>query len=338
MAKDKRKTTANRPGPRIMVTAGNYAVAHEVKASGGAVVGADYRIESAVSQLADCDGLIITGGGDVNPRIYGDKPHATVYGLTASRDLRELALIGAARSLGTPVLGICRGMQLIAVEAGGTLHQHIPANLKSDRHSCSTLPVRTVRGSVVARALGDKPWMVHLHHQAVRRVPKGFNVTARHADGTVEAIESFDGRVVGVQFHPEMGGTHKDDGPGDRLFDLFVSHCERFRRKAKAGRKALPHAPSYYVNRWPVAVEAYDAALWATPTWHANATPPRKSARESARVLELVPEKVDSPVSRPGRAMRHDVIVGWCGDCGVGFDRADDYLDHIDLLHMGRGC
>jgi gamma-glutamyl-gamma-aminobutyrate hydrolase PuuD len=284
---------------------------------------------------------MITGGGDVNPEIYGQPEHRSVYGVSTSRDLRELALLGAARDLGMPVMGICRGLQIINVEAGGSLVQNVPDVVGHDDHAWSMMPVRTVPGSQVHRTLGERPIMLHLHHQAVRKVAKGFTVTARHIDGTIEAIESVDGRVVGVQFHPESvlstgDGTHN----GWMIFDSFVATCTRYRRRIeRQGRTMLPY-PEKYVMAWPVAVQAHKT-WWTSPvssstTYKGSGASPKGSSSGNAATtssgksgtLVLVKDK-NGVTSLPP-------IVEWCGPCGVPFEDVDDYVAHMEWFHMNQ--
>lgn len=310
--------------PRIMVTDSNRSVEWHVEACGGMVVKAGYSPESAVRDLALCDGLLITGGGDVNPDLYADKRHPHVYGVSASRDARELALLGAARDLGIPVMGICRGLQIITVEAGGTLYQHLPDKVKHDLHGCNMMPVQTAKGSLVRRTLGANPTMLHLHHQSLRRTPKGFAITARHRDGTVEAIESLDGRVVAVQFHPEsvMGSGEKHTGW--RLFDAFTDACTRHRRRVlREGRNDL-RDPAYYLKRWPVAEEAlkvrpaYVAKPWAGSSTSSTST---KADDKGGTVSTLPVKQAVESSERP---------VAFCPTHGLAFDFYKDWQDHCD--------
>ena len=236
--------------PRIMVTADSSAVEKQVIAAGGCIVDAGYDLETSVQRLISCDGLIITGGGDVNPMLYADHRHPQTQSPTTIRDRRELVLLGAARDMGIPVLGICRGLQIITVEAGGTLYQHVPDKVKHSNHDCSMMPVDTVRGSVVNRAMGDHPNVLHLHHQSLRRTPAGFQITARHADGTVEAIESNDGRVVATQFHPESILTNnRSEDNGYRLFVAFLRSARRFKRRTRREGMEMPRKASEYLAK-----------------------------------------------------------------------------------------
>ena len=338
----------NPKAPRIYVADSNSAVESQVRAAGGVVIRQSYSPEQCIRDLESCDGLLITGGGDVNPAIYGQAQHKSVYGVTTSRDLRELAMLGAARDLGLPVLGICRGLQIINVEAGGSLYQNIPDNVGHDDHAWSMMPVITTPGSQVHRALGARPEMLHLHHQAVRKVAKGFAVTARHADGTVEAIESVDGRVIGVQFHPESVLTVTSAGHnGWALFDAFVATCARYRRRVEAkGRVYLPY-PEKYVNAWPVAVEAHKTS-WTTPAFKSATTggsgggvSPKGSSGESSAdkrsaELEAKVGKGEGRLTLVRNSETSDQgIAAWCGSCGIAFDDENDWLDHTEWFLCG---
>jgi putative glutamine amidotransferase len=170
--------------------------------------------------LARFDGLLLLGGGDVDPARYGaTHRHAELAGVVAEHDEAELAAVRAALTLGLPVLAICRGLQVLNVALGGTLHQHI------EHHRFVNHPVELVDGSRVAVAMGTRRPSVHsVHHQAVDRLGAGLAVTGTHADGTVEACElAGDGWVVGVQWHPE--DTAADDPANQRLFDAFTAAC-----------------------------------------------------------------------------------------------------------------
>jgi putative glutamine amidotransferase len=164
----------------------------------------------APTLVARLDGLVIAGGADVNPARYGAEPHAATAGWRDDRDVSEFALLDAAEDLGLPVLGVCRGMQVMAVRAGGALLQHVPDAVNTDRHSpgpgeYGPVQVRTVRGTRVAGLLGDELTVPCHHHQSVARHP-GFVPAAHARDGILEAMESVGQRFeVGVQWHPETG-------------------------------------------------------------------------------------------------------------------------------------
>jgi putative glutamine amidotransferase len=161
----------------------------------------------AASLVARLDGLVVAGGADVDPSRYAAAPHARTTAWREDRDAWELALLAAAPAA-LPVLGICRGMQVMAVHAGGTLDQHLPELVGDDAHSprpgtFGDVDVDVLPGTRLARAIGDKGRVRCHHHQAVREHP-GFVPSARAADGTLEAMEdpAHPFRLA-VQWHPE---------------------------------------------------------------------------------------------------------------------------------------
>ncbi len=185
-----------------------YAAA--VEATGGLPVllppvAQDGGAEAVVSRL---DGLVVTGGADVDPRQYDAEPHPRTSAWRPDRDAWELALLGAAEAAGLPVLGVCRGMQVMAVHAGGELDQHTPDLVHHEEHSpggdrFGSVPVSTLPGTRVAALLGEALEVSCHHHQSVRSHP-GFVPAARAEDGTLEAMETDGDRFcVGVQWHPE---------------------------------------------------------------------------------------------------------------------------------------
>jgi len=166
--------------------------------------------------LLSLDGLLLTGGGDVEPGCYGAAPAAEVYGVEPDRDAYEIALVKAAARTGVPVLGICRGVQLLNVALGGTLVQHLPEITEAphyvrDRGGEAVHPVEIAPGSLLAAVTGLEVLGVNsLHHQAVDGLGAGLSVVAYAPDGVGEAIEGTgDGhvggaRLLGVQWHPEL--------------------------------------------------------------------------------------------------------------------------------------
>ena len=157
---------------------------------------------------ARLDGLVVSGGADVDPGRYGARPHARTAAWREDRDAWELALLDAAEARSLPVLGVCRGMQVMAVHAGGALDQHTPDLVGHDGHSpggdeFGPVDVRTVAGSRVAGLLGESLTVNCHHHQSVAEHP-GFLPAAHAADGTLEAMEGPNDRfAVAVQWHPE---------------------------------------------------------------------------------------------------------------------------------------
>ena len=185
-----------------------YAAA--VEASGGVPVLLPPVAGHGVADVAVArlDGLVVSGGADVDPTRYGADPHPSTAGWRPDRDAWESELLGAADALGLPVLGVCRGMQVLAVQAGGSLEQHVPDRVGHNGHSpggdeFGSVEVATRPGSRVAGLVGSHVTVNCHHHQAVSEHP-GFVGAAHAADGTLEAIERPGDRfVVGVQWHPE---------------------------------------------------------------------------------------------------------------------------------------
>ncbi|MFC4535826.1 gamma-glutamyl-gamma-aminobutyrate hydrolase family protein [Sphaerisporangium dianthi] len=169
------------------------------------------------------DGLIVAGGGDVDPARYGERPHQQTGYIRQFRDEAEFELVGAALEEGMPLLGVCRGMQVLNVHLGGTLHQHLPDVVGHGGHSPAPgefghLPVRPAPGTVLSKVLGeDEIDAAHYHHQAVDRLGDGLTVSATCDDGTVEAVE-LTGHpfALAVQWHPEAG----EEG---HLFEALVA-------------------------------------------------------------------------------------------------------------------
>jgi putative glutamine amidotransferase len=169
--------------------------------------------EEAAPELLDgADALLLSGGGDVDPARFGQAPHPDLGEVDPERDALETALYREARVRGLPVLGICRGLQLIVVAEGGTLHQHLPARPGLHQHQQQAPDgqlahrVRLGAGSRIAAAFGAEAARVSsYHHQGVDRLPEGLTATAHADDGLVEALEGEEGPfLLAVQWHPEM--------------------------------------------------------------------------------------------------------------------------------------
>jgi putative glutamine amidotransferase len=172
------------------------------------------------------DGLILAGGGDIDPARYGAEPHERSGYVRKFRDEAEFTLLTEALNAGLPYLGICRGLQVLNVTLGGSLHKHLPDVVGHTGHCPGPgrfghLPITPAPGSRVAKVLGEHPLAVpHYHHQAVDRLAPGLTVTAGTQDGTIEAVEldSSGSFTVAVQWHPEAA----EDGA---LFEALVRAC-----------------------------------------------------------------------------------------------------------------
>jgi anthranilate synthase component 2/putative glutamine amidotransferase len=191
-----------------------YTYVDCVAAAGGiplllAPIDADELEAAAHDAVAALDGIVLTGGPDLDPAAYGEAPHPETGAPRSQRDAWELALLGAALRRDLPVLGVCRGMQVMNVAHGGTLIQHLPEAPGASDHRAGVARFGTTRVSLLTDALpgsvlGPQVDVSCYHHQAIALPGKGLSVTGHAPDGTVEAI-AVDGRdfAVGVQWHPE---------------------------------------------------------------------------------------------------------------------------------------
>jgi putative glutamine amidotransferase len=188
-----------------------------VRRAGGEPIEVVVGGESPEQILARVDGLMLTGGGDVDPQLYGEAPLETFQAAETGRDAFEIALARAAVASGVPLLAICRGMQVLNVAMGGTLIQDIPSQVTGalahavpQPRAGSAHEVWVAKGSRLQALLADHledDETCHVnsrHHQSVKQVAKGFEVTATSPDGVVEAMEKPDAAYcVAVQWHPE---------------------------------------------------------------------------------------------------------------------------------------
>ena len=166
--------------------------------------GDDAQLDLLLSRL---DLLLLAGGEDVDPARYGMPESPKLGKVNAGRDAFEFRLVAAARKRRLPLVGVCRGCQLLNVAFGGTLWQDLPSEYPAAEpvtHQGVTHPIAIRPGSSLARVLGTTNTVVNSsHHQAVRRLAPGFRVTASAPDGVIEAIESDGYPAIGLQFHPE---------------------------------------------------------------------------------------------------------------------------------------
>lgn len=192
--------------------------------------------EAWMAVAARVAGFLLAGGGDVDPAHYGQPPHPNLRGVGRARDDVELFLARLALQRGIPILGICRGIQVLNVATGGTLYQDLPSERpeSSVQHGCFSprFPpahlahsVTLVPGHTLSRILGQETLQVNSrHHQGIRTLGQGWVATAHAPDGLVEAIEATDHPfAVGVQWHPENLLDQPEHGL--RLFAALVAAC-----------------------------------------------------------------------------------------------------------------
>jgi putative glutamine amidotransferase len=204
--------------------------------------GADVRVVDGTTEpgaaLSDVDGVLLTGGRDVDPALYDEDRHPTTQDSEPGRDALEIELARRALAGDVPLFAICRGVQVLNVAAGGSLVQDIPSEVGhmvphdvTEPKNAGAHPVRVKPGSKLAEALGSdidahgETIVNSRHHQAIGKVAPGLAVTAVAPDGLPEAIEKEDGSFcVGVQWHPE---NFHDSGRFSGLFEAFVKAAER---------------------------------------------------------------------------------------------------------------
>jgi len=178
-------------------------------------------------RLPDVDGLLLPGGWDDDPELYGEPKDAKLGPIDRELDDAELRMFEQARSRELPVLGICRSQQVINVAMGGTLVQHLDDHdVRGHGRSHLAHSIHVDPGSELAQAAGEHQIRVNsFHHQAVKLLASGLHESARGDDGTVEGVESDDGLIVAVQCHPEELTT---DLPwARRLFERFVARARK---------------------------------------------------------------------------------------------------------------
>jgi putative glutamine amidotransferase len=224
------------------IYASNQAYARAVAHAGGIPVLipslADLPDASAIAGWMD--GLLLAGGSDLDPSLYGEAPVPESSASDPERDRLELALVRLALDQDLPIFGVCRGLQVLNVARGGSLYQHVPAERPSNiDHEQAGQPKRThiahgisvEPGSRLASILGDELTVTGVnsfHHQAAKRLGEGLKVTAVAEDGIIEAVEMADSPfVLAVQYHPEE--LVVSDSGSRRLFSAFV--------QASAGHK-----------------------------------------------------------------------------------------------------
>src|SRR5919204_4416898 len=176
------------------------------------------------------DGLIFSGGSDLDPELYGQEPHPETVGLVPERDRAELALLDGALARDLPVLAICRGSQVLNVALGGDLVQHLPDVVGDEKHkhtpgTFADHEIALEPGTRLESLLGDRAPVKSHHHQGFGRVGDGLRVAAHAEDGTIEAVEAPERRV------PQGGLWHPEAGEDMKLFEALVEEAARYQRR-----------------------------------------------------------------------------------------------------------
>lgn len=192
------------------------------------------NLKLADDYLSSIDGILLSGGGDIDPLVFGEEPHPQIGNVDIVRDRMELSLLGKALSQDIPILGICRGIQMLAVASGGNICQDIASEMTDSKvchsqkgagwHASHTIEIQP--NTILHNIFGTTTDRVNsFHHQAVSEVGHNFVVAARAKDGVIEAIESLEHRfAIGVQFHSEL--MWKQHTSAQNLFAHFVKVCQ----------------------------------------------------------------------------------------------------------------
>lgn len=218
-------TTAGQLDTRLFCIRGDYVEA--VRLAGGLPILLPPGEPDPGLILERVDGLIFSGGGDIDPAAYNGSPHPTVYNVDEQRDRFELSLAKIALNTDTPILGICRGLEILVVATGGKLVAHVPDEFGSAiahrthqsrhcEHSVQICPKSRLATLIKA----PEPQIVSWHHQAVRTVPPGWRIAARASDGVIEAVEhETHPWAIALQWHPELA---PNDPCQQRIFQSLV--------------------------------------------------------------------------------------------------------------------
>jgi putative glutamine amidotransferase len=211
----------NLDGVELDVYVNDYARA--VTEAGGLPVHLPLHADPA-DYAGSLDGLLLSGGTDVDPARYGAEPDPSAYAPEPARDHLELGFVDVAADEDLPVLGICRGVQVLNVWGGGSLRQHVPVHARFDVPPGDRVDELTIAaGSVLHALYGPRLAVNSLHHQTIEQVADGWTVSARSSLGDVEALEWPGHDVIGVQWHPELLDTRD----ADPIFGWLVERAAR---------------------------------------------------------------------------------------------------------------
>lgn len=344
--------------PNILILEGLWSdTADAVRAAGGsATEGSPWDMIDTEMELLSgrYHGLILTGGSDINPALYtNDNRHPEVYGVDNTRDAVEWKALQIALKLGLPVLGICRGSQIMTAFRGGTLVQHLGSHHRGTDHVVhASSDARTFPRAAQARTME----VVSLHHQCVLDAGPGMRIAAYAPDGTPEAVESTDGLWLGCQFHPEI--TAFTNVNSYSIFRWIVGAAAAFaggRAQSDPFRVARRRKDYFKGHRYPGTREL--GSGWDDQAWGSDVRTTSTREYVDADATEITVEEsedgtrrfVSSPPRKPRKAgepslpsMRHTETTGArpgdhelliCPRCAMVFDHIEDRDDHLWFLH-----
>lgn len=205
-----------------------------VHAAGGIpVVIPIVNTDNITSLLNHVDGIVLAGGQDIDPIFYGEEPHIKLGSLNYPRDVFELSLLRKAVVKNIPVLGICRGIQVINVALGGSLYQDLSEysnwKIKHQQYGTawqtSTHSIKITSNNVIHDIFGDTACVNSLHHQAICKLAPSLHPLAYSADNLIEAVDSPNYRILGVQWHPEA--QYKNNAEALQIFKWLISEAQK---------------------------------------------------------------------------------------------------------------
>lgn len=210
------------------------SVTKAVEAAGGMPIILPIAKEMDVSEYINLfDGLLLVGGQDISPHLYGEEPRKVMGEVSPSRDSHEIRLITATIEAGKPILGLCRGMQLINVIFGGSLYQDLSEDdsitvqhVQRTMAHYTTHSISIAADSYLAKIMGQTSRINSFHHQAIKKLGENLDAVAWSSDNVIEAIESKDKNIVAVQWHPELTAPYDVDS-----LNLFKDLVERSKAK-----------------------------------------------------------------------------------------------------------
>ncbi|WLV24611.1 gamma-glutamyl-gamma-aminobutyrate hydrolase family protein [Aciduricibacillus chroicocephali] len=219
------------PGYKSAFAYDDYIQAVEMAGGTACVVPVTTRMEVISSQAEHIDGLLLTGGVDINPLFYGEEPEQGLSTISPERDEFDITLFRTVMNLGKPVFAICRGIHVVNVALGGTLFQDLKSEPTTHvKHEQSSEPqaishtVYFEESSYFHGLFGERALTNSFHHQAIRKLAGGIKAVGHAADGVIEAIQNDDRSIVGVQWHPER--LARNHFGMLRLFEDFVERTK----------------------------------------------------------------------------------------------------------------
>lgn len=279
-------------------------------------------------RLGHYDGLVLTGGSDVCPSLYEEKPGPMTQTPDHMRDYEEYTALRIAQDLGMPVLGICRGSQIMNVFRGGSLVQDIDGHRNSEHTVYADMNAKTFKRAINSRQMQ----CISLHHQCMKTVGPDMRIAAWAGDGTPEAIESTDGKWLGVQFHPELAAF--ENGNAFAIFQWLVREAAAYAggnppfsrfRDARADYHAQKEARKRAAEQARITKQIEEANRVDNEA-RKQLMPPRNSRKAGDPAVPSMRDMVTIVETSMQRAAKKELQT--CDRCGMLFDAVEDRIDH----------